>query len=414
MTDNGQRFDTTEIVVSKHQAREEPKRKKHRKRDSRVPSWVYRIIVILILCVVGMLAWFNRSNLTPSNVVEWVQTQVVGMGIGDGYPSKITGSTVSPGNFRSVNKELVMVGDTELTELNSSAKEIINRQHSFSNPIMKVNGTRALIYNLGGKGYQLETQSKTLIKTNAEQNIIAGALAGNGGYALITEADGYCGCLTAYSPENKVLFHYWFSDYFPTAVALNQDGTKAVVTSVYTKNGALTSAIYLLDFSDTKTVAPFAVYTENMLIDAAYCDDGTAVAVGDKLTTVINTNNKTKVDYNYQGLQLSAYYVDTGRTALSLSPYNNSESSHLVVLNQSGQATVSFVSKQNIKAVSLFGDTVAALGSGKVNFYSATTAVSQGSCNAGSDAEMIALRDESSVYILGVSEVRLGNITSAH
>lgn len=405
---NGQRFDTAEIDVTKHSAPRERRRKNRgKKHEGRVPGWVYRIIVILILCVVTMLLWFNRNNLTPSNVVEWVQTQVVGMGTGDGYPYNITGSVVSPGNFKSVNKELVMTRDTELTVLNSTAKEVISRQHSFSSPVMKLNGPRTLIYNLGGKGYQVESQSGTIVKAETQQNILTGALASNGRYALITQADGYCGCFTAYTADNKVLFQYWFSDYYPTAAALNANGTRAVVTGVSAKDGGLTSAVYLLDFSNTKTVEPFAVYSENMMIGAAYCDDGTAVAVGDKLTAVINTSTRKKTDYDYQGLQLAAYDVDTGRTVLSLSPYKDSTDSKLIVLNSAGQATASVSLKQQIKSVSLFGDTAAALADGKVYFYSASTAGGQGSCSAGGDAKAISLCDESSVYILGVSEVRL-------
>lgn len=405
---NGQRFDTAEIDVAKYKATGERRRKNHAKRhESRVPSWVYRIIVILILCVVSMLLWFNRSNLTPANVLEWVQTQVVGIGVGDGYPYSITGSVVSPGNFKSVNKELVMARDTELTVLNSTAKEVISRQHSFSSPVMKLNGPRTLIYNLGGKGYRLESQTATLVKADAQQNILAGALAANGRYALVTQADGYCGCFTAYTADNQVLFQYWFSDYYPTAAALNAAGTRAIVTGVSAKDGGLTSAVYLLDFSNTKTVEPLAVYPENMMLDAAFCNDGTAVAIGDRLTAVINTNTSKKVDYDYQGLQLAAYDVDTGRTVLSLSPYKDAADCNLVVLDQAGKAAVSVPMKQKVKSVSLFGDTAAALGGGQVYFYSASTGSGQGSCSAGSDAKAIALCDESSVYILGVSEVRL-------
>lgn len=405
---SGQRFDTAEIDVAKHRAPQERRRKKRgKKHEGRVPGWIYRVIVILVLCVVSMLLWFNRSNLTPSNVLEWVSTQVVGMGVGDGYPYSIAGSVVSQSNFKSVDKELLMLRDTELTVLNSTAKEVISRPHSFSSPVMKANGPRVLIYNLGGKGYQIESQSKTLVKTNAEQNILAGALAANGRYALATQAEGYCGCLTAYTEDNKELFRYWFSDYYPTAVALNADGTGAVVTGISAKDGGLTSAVYLLSFSNTKAVEPFAVYSENMILDAAYFSDGTAVAVGDKMTAVINTNTKSKVNYDYQGLQLAAYDVDDGRTALSLSPYKDAEDCRLVVLNSSGQPTASVSLKENIKSVSLFGGTVAALGGGKVNFYSAATASELGSCSAGSDAKAISLCDEGSVYILGVSEVRL-------
>lgn len=292
---SGQRFDTAEIDVTKPAAEKRRRRKnRHKKPEGRVPRWVYRIILILILCVVSMLLWLNRSNLAPANVMEWVQTQVVGMGIGDGYPYPIVGSTVSPGNFKSVNRQLVMLRDTELTELNSTAKEILRRQHSYSKPVLKINGLRSLIYNLGGKGYQIESQSGTLVKANAQQNIFAGGLASNGRFALLTEADGYFGCLTAYSADNQVLFHYWFSDCYPTAVALNPEGTQAVVTGVSAKDGGLTSSVYLLDFGSSKTVAPVAAYKENMLMDASWAENGMAIAIGDKMASVIDTVTRKK------------------------------------------------------------------------------------------------------------------------
>jgi len=406
---DGERFDTNELAVVKHQSREEKRKKKRTRRESRIPRWVYRIILILILCVLGMLVWFNRSNLTPTNVVDWVQNQVIGMGIGDGFPTKIAGSDVSVGNFKSVNKEAIYVSNTALTALNTTSKEVVSRQHSFSKPVMKVNGSRMLVYNLGGTGYQLESQSKTLVKTNGQENILAGALAGNGRYALITESNGYFGQLTAYMDDNKAKSYYWFSEYFPTAVALSKDGTKAAVTAVSAKDGGLTSAVYLLDLNSEKTVAPFAVFSEDMMMDVSYCDDGSVVAIGDKLTTVIHSNQSTKTDYDYQGLQLSSYCVDDSRTALSLSPYKNTASGKLVVLDETGKTTVSINFQQKITSVSLYGDTVAVLANGKVQFYSATTGNPTGSCDAGGDATAIALQDESSVYILGVSEIRLAS-----
>ncbi len=406
---NGQRFDTAELDPAKYKSpRQRRPRKGQRKREGRAPKWVYRIILILILCFASMLLWFNRSNLTPENVLDWAQTQIVGMGTGDGFPYEIAGNEVSSGNFKSMNKELVMVRDTELTVLNSTAKETLSRQHSFSKPVMKLNGPRTLIYNLGGVGYQIETQRSTAVKGNTSGNILCGALAGNGRYALITQESGYCGYLTAYLPNNQPMFHYWFSEYYPTAAALNARGTKAVVTGASAKDGGLTSAVYLLNFSDSKPVSPIGTYTENMMVDTAFYDDGTAVAVGDRLTAVINTDTGKKVDFDYEGKQLAAYDMNNGKTALSLVPYQNSASSELVVLDTSGKAAATIPLKQAVKSVSLFGGTVAALADGRVYFYSASTGAAQGSCSAGNDAAAIALGSETSVYILGVTEVRQG------
>lgn len=402
----GERFDTTEIDLSRPRSGAKHRgRKEKEKKERRVPRWVFRIILILCLSVLGVLLWFNRSNLAPSNVLEWVQTQVVGMGIGDGYPYPITGSTVSPGNFRSVNHELFMLRDTELTVLNSTAKELFSRPHSFSKPVLKVSGLRSLIYNLGGKGYQIESQTGTLAKGNADDNILAGAIAPNGRYALIAQADGYCGCLTAYSAKQEVLFRYWFSDYYPTAAALNADGTGAVVTAVSAKDGGLTSAVYLLDFGNSKTVEPIAVYSGNLLMDVSWADNGTAVVIGDRMASVIQTSTRKKTDYDYQGLLLSAYDMDTGRAALCLTPYRDAAETRLVLLDSAGKTAASSV-KQAVTSVSLYGETAAVLGGAKIFFYSAATGALRGSCDAGSDAKAIALSSEQSAYILGVSEVR--------
>lgn len=163
------------------------RRKQKKSTFLKVPRWVYKILLILIICVLGLFVWFNRDNLTPSNVAEWVQDRVVGLGVGDGFPTPITGSSVAAGNFISVNQEAFVVSNTALTVLNSTAKGLVSRQHSFSKPVMRVRNSRVLIYNLGGTGYQIESYSKTAVKTNTDQNILTGDIASNGRYALITQ-----------------------------------------------------------------------------------------------------------------------------------------------------------------------------------------------------------------------------------
>ena len=206
------------------------RKRRRRGREKRIPSWVYRVILVLLAAVAGLVLWVNRANLTPENILDWVQEQVVGMGVGDGYPAAITGSVVSPKNFASSSGEAVMVSDTHLTVLNGTGKEVASRQHSFSEPVMKTNGSRTLIYNLGGTGYQVESRTKTVEKKNTEGNIFAGALSEDGHYAFATQAEGYCGELTAYKPDGTAKFQYWFADYYPTSVALDPSGSHAAVT----------------------------------------------------------------------------------------------------------------------------------------------------------------------------------------
>ena len=77
-----------------------------------------------------------------------------------------------------------------------------------------------------------------------------------------------------------------------------------------------------------------------------------------------------------------------------------------MVLDNNGESIFSVENPKNIMSVSLYGDTVAFLSSGTVYSYSinAQTIIAQE--DAGTDAKVIALSDESSAYVLGVTEIR--------
>lgn len=406
MAENGRRFDTAEFDTAKHPPRRSRKMPKVFGEHT-VPRWVYRIVLILLLCVGGTLGWMNRDNLAPANVVEWAQARIVGMGVGDGFPSSIAGTSIQPQNFLSADKNVCFASDTSLTVLNSTAKELVSRQHSFSSPVLKLNGGRMLLYNLGGRNCRLESINRTIKTISLNRNLIAGALARQGGYALLTEADGYRGELTAYTADNREQSHYWFSDYYPTAVALSPDGSMAAVTGVNTENGVIQSALYLLNLSSAKTQKPLAVYEGNMLFDICWNGDNAVTAFGDQAAVLVDTGSRSKTEYSYGGKQLTAYCASAGLTVLGLSSYAGSEDSTLTVLGRSGEKILSPSLRGTIRSVSVFGSAAAALCGSKIYFYTSSPAGPAGTRDAGNDAKAIAMRDETSAYILGVSEIRI-------
>lgn len=411
MHDDGKRFDTAPIPTGRHSVPEGKKERPDRFRERRVPRWVYRIIAILAVAALAVLAWYNRANLTPANVIQWAKTSVVGIGTGDGYPMTFSGSTVAPRNFLCTEKNIVFASDTALTICSPTGKQLLSAQHSYANPAVCASGTRVLLYNIGGKDAMVQTVGGGTVKISVGQNILGGALAANGRSAIVSAADGYCGMLTAYDAAGKVLSYYWFSDYYPTAVALSPDGTKAAVTGVSAKDGGLVSAIYLISLSSEKTVQPAAICSGNMLSDVFWDTDRMVTAVGDTGAVFLDTVSGTKTDYSFNGARLTAYCSDSGRLALGLMPYEGSRNQKLVVLSPSGNVAYTAKFNEKILSVSLFGQAVAALSDGKAYFGSLSSPSSPAQeCDAGSDSCAVALKDESSAYVLGISEVRFVNI----
>lgn len=372
-----------------------------------MPRWLYRVILILLISVAGLLVWFNRDNLSPQNIGGWIQSKVVGMGMGDGYPAALdNGRNVAPGNFFAADKNVAVVSDTSVTVLNSTAKELVRRQHSFSNPVAKVWGQRVLVYNLGGTGYQVERISKAGERRIADAEILAGAIAGNGRVALATESQGYYSRMTVYGENGKAFYTYDFSEYYITHIALNRSGTRAAVAGVAAKNGAMVSVVYLFDFGSPKPVSQL-VYQDNLVLSLDYGQNGVIVAVGDQLTSIISENGG-KTDYSYGSQSYLGSAVDNGRTALLLSPYANADSASLLLLDVKGKQAASVPLGQNAGGVSLYGDTAAVLLTDEtIRAYTASGGALKGTCSGGKDARALTLRDESSVYVLGFSEIRL-------
>ena len=65
----------------------------------RVPRFVYRIAVILLVCVVGLTLWVNRENISLEGFWNWAQTQIMGTGDGGGFPAPVTGRNVEKKNL---------------------------------------------------------------------------------------------------------------------------------------------------------------------------------------------------------------------------------------------------------------------------------------------------------------------------
>ena len=81
-----------------------------------------------------------------------------------------------------------------------------------------------------------------------------------------------------------------------------------------------------------------------------------------------------------------------------------------MLLDSSGSEKRSIPLSGEPDAVSLSGNTVAVLVDGTVYAYSIADGVLFAQAEAGEDAVSIALANESSVYILGVSEIRTASL----
>lgn len=379
--------------------------RKQRDRIRRIPKILLRIVGILLLLCILLAVWVNRNFLFSGEFSEKVQLALAEMSGGDGFPYTIKGDEVAPSNFLTSGKELVLASDRALNMVTAKGNVVIDSQHSYSTPVLRAAGSRCLLYHLGGLDYQVESVSGTVRKATAEQKLIAGDIAANGRYALITQADNYAAALYAYLPDGTPQYQYLFSNCYVTAMALRSDGAGGIVCGMFSRDGARYSAVYVFDFNQEE---PLAVFEQEDVcyVGASFGESGNAVCVGDTAMTVVDTAALQKKDYSYGQNALRSWAVYDGTAVLALSAYAGASGSQVRVIGPDAAEMASVPVDGEVRDVSIYGDTFCVLYDGMLEAYLTDTGAAAGSCEAGQDARAAVMRDTRSAYILGVTEVR--------
>ncbi len=371
-----------------------------------LPPKFVKVALILIVSFLSVVIFINREKFSPDYVGIYLGDLFAQGQRGGGYPYKISGNKVSNENFKTIDKSLFLLSDTTLTTLNTSASEMQKEQHSFPNPMLRVSGTCAIIYDLGGKHLKIKSKSKTIHTAEMENNIISAAISNYGTFGVVTEFNNFLGQLTIFAKNGKdVYYKYNFADHYITDMAISENGKSAAVCGSTAKNGSMVSSVYVFDYkSETPKVK--LDYEDNMFIRVEYLSNGNVVAVGDHLVTVINPRTGEKHDYNYENKTLIHFDVNkNGGILLALSLSEDGNNTDMVVINKSGKVDNVIHTEHNVKAVNFSHRKLAALSYGKVYVYNFSGNHLK-TVDVGNDAKNIRLYSGRDMYVLGVTEVR--------
>ena len=382
----------------------EPEEEAGQKMGWQAPKAFYRAAVVLVVLVLGLALWVNRESLTPENIWSWVQTQVMGAQGGDGYPVSITGSAVSQGNFTSYGGNAVVLSDTAFTVLGPSGQEVFSQRHSLNQPVLKEAAGNYLLYNQGSTGYLIASGTEVRLEDSAGQDILAGAVAANGRFALATQGKEGASDLTVYLENGEVQFTYSFAQDYITSLALSADGTSGIVCTVRSQGGELVSKVTVFQFDQADPVTQYES-RDNLLLGASWGENGMLYAVGDSSLLWARASDLAFSEYSYQDRSPTAFRLEGGQAYVSISAYEHAGASTLLVFRDAGDP-VEIQAEARIQALSVSGGTVGALIGQELVLYDASTGSELARADAGSDAQSIALYSESPAYVLGVSEER--------
>ncbi|MGN0606588.1 MAG: DUF5711 family protein [Oscillospiraceae bacterium] len=224
-----------------------------------------RMIVIcsaafLIIIIIGMILtkdkWqseLQRIGIYSANSYDYERTEdgiIINSGnlAEENFPILLSDS--SDYQVGIMEKNLVILSDTDFSIYSPSGELIESRSHDYSNVILKYENGRSLIYESGGKKFRVETNKKTEFEKNIDDSIIFARISNEGYVALVSTSDAYACMLTIYDPKgNAIYFRGSVSRIIE--VCFNNDSTGCRVSIMDANSGRLVSTVYGFSFRDT-------------------------------------------------------------------------------------------------------------------------------------------------------------------
>lgn len=372
------------------------------------PEAIKRILIgVGVAIVAGLIvfAFSNRDKLTWDNISTWWTYDVLG-NAGNGFPVNIVGSEVAASNLSVTQGRVAYASDTSFVTLNSTGSEVANIQLRYSTPVMKSSGNKYLTYGLSSTGFQIQSFDEKLYTGEESENILTGDIASNGVYCLVTEGNGYLSSLYVYNKNNNRIFKYSFSEYYITSVALNSDGSGGVACGITSDGGAVSSAVYLLDFSKEE---PKSVYTisGDSVIDCKYLGDSRVALIGQSASYIIKNGDENYITNSYEDRTLANYCfnTDTQTYTIALSRSGDGRSCALLQYNSNGDNKCSIDTEYSAESISSYKGVIGILDDNIVYVYS-MDGTQRYAYNVGTGSKKVILTGESEACVLSANQIR--------
>ena len=325
-------------------------------------------LAVAVVILIVMTAAQRLGNMTVSTFTSDVKAYFMSLGSGDGYPYEISASKV---NNITVNKSnLTLLLDDKTITLTSSAKEIMPKSHTYSNPVMKTRGSKMIVFDLDSGKFRVQNGSDILHEETLDKNIMAAAIGSKGNYAVATYGKDAQSVLKVYSKNGKEKFSWEFKDERITDTDLSPNGKYVAVTAIKAQNGEMSSKLYVFNLSKADNYISCFDYNGTTLLRVNYIKGNSLVAVGDNLKSYIKNNTNRQDDVKFNSDKLHNYCVSQdGSSVLALSKYGSSSLSSLSFYNSSNKEKFTVDFDKEIRSVDTDGKYVAVLFDSEVKTF---------------------------------------------
>lgn len=316
-------------------------RKKRKRRKRFIKSLVALSVICLAFCLYFFRnTWYPKLQDVFYDIREYTQER---NGSSD-FPVDLGTSTSF--SINKMDNKIAVLSDTYFTVFDTKGTEVFRSQHTMSNSVMKVAGSRAIVYDQGGFRFKVESRYKDLYEKKLESQIINATISSDGYVAVVTKSDKYASFMTVYDDNGEEIFYTSNSEKI-TSVAFTEGSNGCIISTMSIEKGQLVSRLWYYRF-DTENEIWKSNTVPALIIDINICSDSNIIAVGDICSYCFSSDGILTDTFEYTGMMTNYCFYDT---KLIVSQSNDNLREYQAVIYENGVADVVLDSDSKIRNV---------------------------------------------------------------
>ena len=287
---------------------------------------------VAVICAIC----FFLSLLLPVSLYENVVNTVSVWGHGS-YPANVSGSSVI--NCISNESYYYVLTDTNVTAYSNGGKKIFSEMHGFSNPVISVSSTRAIVFDQGGKNLYVYNLSGQINTITTKYEIINANISRSGSIVVATHSDSYTSAVTVYDKNCEQIYTWNSAKDIVNNVLLNSKGNKIAVSTLNASSGQYNSNVLILDFKSADALFTLNLGT-SVVLSLQNTGRGISVITNDKYK-FINWSKFTTNEITASG-EINVCRTDKNGVLLLFNRANDRSDNTAVLISNKGEKTSEF------------------------------------------------------------------------
>ena len=329
--------------------------KRHRRNKKR-KRLLKKMLAVLLLLLVGILVYITRERWIP--FFDGIATRYLPTSANDGelaqgnFPIEISG--FSDYKVGVMDNAFAVLNETNFALYSPDGKKLVDNQHNYSRPVLHSNNRKALIYDIGGVEFRLESKYKTVYTKKMDNSILLARLSDGDKVAVVTASDNAICDLTIFDGYGEQIYKAKFYERI-LDVTFSASNEGCLITALDSSGGQLVSRLERYSFTKDQPVWTSS-NLDTLVLATRFRNDGSIVAIGD--TKAFTCDNKGEVTGSYTYESQLIDYVDSGSMTALLFANEERRRSGLVLFSDIDSSLKEVTLEENAKRLHLNEDKV--------------------------------------------------------